>query len=140
MRRLPFLPTLLVGLAVAAMIALGLWQLLDRRPRKLAFLEQLAANPARPPVAFPRIPDERLLFRRASAVCAPPVSIRLAGAGAAATRSSSGAADAVARADGGGAGTAIVRTSGAGAARRVSIATLRTRGSSARNSCTSRSA
>jgi len=93
MRRLPFLPTLLVGLAVAAMIALGLWQLLDRRPRKLAFLEQLAANPARPPVAFPRIPDERLLFRRASAVCAPPVSIRLAGAGAAGFRAIATCAD-----------------------------------------------
>lgn len=93
MRRLPFLPTLLVGLAVAAMIALGLWQLLDRRPRKLAFLEQLAANPARPPVAFPRIPDERLLFRRASAVCAPPVSIRLAGAGVAGFRAIATCAD-----------------------------------------------
>ncbi|GAA3723462.1 hypothetical protein GCM10022268_34600 [Sphingomonas cynarae] len=86
MRRLPFLPTLLVGLAVTAMIALGLWQLLDRRPRKLAFLEQLAGNPSLPPVAFPRIPDERLLFRRATATCRPPVAIRLAGAGAAGFR------------------------------------------------------
>jgi len=85
-RRLPFLPTLLVGLAVAAMIALGLWQLLDRRPRKLAFLEQLAGNPSLPPVAFPRIPDERLLFRRTIATCRPPVAIRLAGAGAAGFR------------------------------------------------------
>jgi len=35
-RRFPVLPTLLVALAVAAMIALGLWQLLDRLPKKEA--------------------------------------------------------------------------------------------------------
>jgi len=86
MRRPPLLPTLVVGLAVAAMIALGLWQLLDRLPRKEAFLAQLAANPARPPVAFPRKADERLLFRRSGATCAPPVAVRLAGAGAAGYR------------------------------------------------------
>jgi surfeit locus 1 family protein len=85
-RRLPVLPTLLVGIAVAAMIALGLWQLLDRRPRKLAFLEQLAGNPTLPPVAFPRTPDERLLFRRSTATCPAPVAVRLAGAGAAGFR------------------------------------------------------
>jgi len=85
-RRLPVLPTLLVGIAVAAMIALGLWQLLDRRPRKLAFLEQLAGNPTLPPVAFPRLPDERLLFRRSVAACTAPVAVRLAGAGAAGFR------------------------------------------------------
>jgi surfeit locus 1 family protein len=86
MRRIPLLPTLVVGLAVAAMVALGLWQLLDRLPKKQAFLAQLEANPARPPVAFPTVPDQRLLFRRASAHCLQPVSIRLAGAGAAGYR------------------------------------------------------
>ena len=65
MRRIPLLSTLLVMLAVAAMIALGLWQLLDRRPQKLAFLQQLAANPTRPIIPFPEQTDERLLFRRA---------------------------------------------------------------------------
>lgn len=82
MRRWPVIPTLLVGLAVAAMIGLGLWQLLDRRPQKLAYRQQLAANPGKPPIAFPRMPDETLLFRRASGLCMEPVSIKLAGAGA----------------------------------------------------------
>ncbi len=86
MRRWPIVPTVIVTLAVAAMIALGLWQLTDRLPRKEAFLAQLADNPGRPPVAFPRIADERLLFRRSAATCTPPVSIRLAGAGAAGYR------------------------------------------------------
>jgi len=85
-RRFPVLPTLLVAVAVAAMIALGLWQLLDRLPKKEAFLAQLAANPARPPMAFPSFPDETLLFRRATGVCLEPTAIRLAGAGKAGFR------------------------------------------------------
>ncbi|MDP1028531.1 SURF1 family cytochrome oxidase biogenesis protein [Sphingomonas sp. KR1UV-12] len=87
MRRLPLIPTLIVALAVAAMIALGLWQLTDRLPKKEAFLAQLADNPARPPVPFPTTPDDRLLFRRSAADCAPPVAVKLAGAGAAGFRS-----------------------------------------------------
>ncbi|MGC5798661.1 SURF1 family protein [Sphingomonas sp. NFX23] len=63
------------------MIGLGLWQLLDRLPKKEAFLAQLAANPAKPPMAFPRFPDETLLFRRASSLCLQPTEIKLAGAG-----------------------------------------------------------
>lgn len=86
MKRLPILPTLIVGLAVAAMIALGLWQLLDRLPQKEAYLAQLAANPARPVIAFPLFPDDSLLFRRTVADCRPPVAIRRAGAGAAGFR------------------------------------------------------
>ena len=82
MRRLPVLPTIIVALAVAAMIALGVWQLVDRLPKKEAFLVQLAANPARAPIAFPRVPDDTLLFRRASGFCLQPASIALAGAGA----------------------------------------------------------
>jgi surfeit locus 1 family protein len=79
--QIPLIPTILVTLAIAAMIALGLWQLLDRLPKKEAFLVQLAANPAKPPMAFPRIPDEKLLFRRASGLCLQPTGIKLAGAG-----------------------------------------------------------
>ncbi|MDZ7283763.1 SURF1 family protein [Sphingomonas sanguinis] len=86
MKRLPVLPTLVVGLAVAAMIALGLWQLLDRLPKKEAYLVQLAANPARPVIAFPLFPDDSLLFRRTAADCRPPIAIRRAGAGAAGFR------------------------------------------------------
>lgn len=86
MRRIPLIPTLVVTLAVAAMIALGLWQLLDRAPKKEAYLAQLAANPAKPPIAFPTMPDDRLLFRRTTATCSHPVAQRLVGAGAAGFR------------------------------------------------------
>ncbi len=86
MKRVPLLSTIVVGVAIAAMIALGLWQLLDRRPQKEAFLAQLAANPTLPPIAFPRFSDETLLFRRSSAFCLEPVSITRAGAGAAGYR------------------------------------------------------
>ncbi|MCE3544054.1 SURF1 family protein, partial [Escherichia coli] len=65
---MPLSPTMIVALAVAAMIGLGLWQLLDRWPKKEAYLAQLAQNPARPPIAFPRLPDDTLLFRRTSAM------------------------------------------------------------------------
>ena len=82
MRRVPIVATTVVVLAVAAMIGLGLWQLLDRRPQKIAYLQQLAANPERPVIAFPDAPDDRLLFRRATGFCHPPVAIRKAGAGA----------------------------------------------------------
>jgi surfeit locus 1 family protein len=67
--RLPLIPTLVVGLAVAAMIALGIWQL-DRKAQKEALLAQLAANFGKPVMAFPRLPvgDDKL-FRRATANC-----------------------------------------------------------------------
>ncbi|MEG3163902.1 SURF1 family cytochrome oxidase biogenesis protein [Sphingomonas sp. PB2P19] len=82
MKRVPVVPTIIVALAIAIMIALGVWQLVDRMPKKEAFLAQLAANPARSPIAFPRIPDDTLLFRRTRGDCQPPVSVKLAGAGA----------------------------------------------------------
>ncbi|HXG80661.1 MAG TPA: SURF1 family cytochrome oxidase biogenesis protein, partial [Sphingomicrobium sp.] len=37
-RRLPLVPTILVGFAIAVMIGLGIWQL-DRREQKQALLE-----------------------------------------------------------------------------------------------------
>lgn len=86
MKRIPVVATIVVVIAVAAMIALGLWQLLDRAPRKDAYLAQLAANPARPPIAFPAQPDDTLLFRRTHATCTRPDQQRLAGAGAAGFR------------------------------------------------------
>ena len=70
MTRVPVLPTILVALAVAAMIALGLWQL-DRRDEKEAAIRQLAANITRPVIRFPNSPvGDALLFRRAEATCA----------------------------------------------------------------------
>lgn len=86
MTRLPIVPTLVVTLAVAAMIALGLWQMFDRLPQKEAFLAQLAANPAKPALSFPRTDDERLLFRRATGECVRVESQQLVGAGTAGFR------------------------------------------------------
>ena len=86
MRRIPLVPTVVVTIAVAVMIALGLWQLLVRLPAKEAYLAQLAANPAKPPIAFPTLPDDSLLFRRSSVMCLQAVSTRIAGAGAAGYR------------------------------------------------------
>ena len=80
-RRIPVVATLVVALAVAAMIGLGLWQLLDRLPQKEAFLAQLAANPAKPAIAVPRSDDATLLFRRTTGECARVESQMLAGAG-----------------------------------------------------------
>ena len=80
-RRIPFIPTAIVTLAVAAMIGLGLWQLMIRLPQKEAMLAQLAANPAKPEIAFPLLPDDALLFRRAHGTCVEPVSGKLTGAG-----------------------------------------------------------
>ena len=85
MRRLPVVPTALVALAVAAMIALGVWQL-QRRTEKEAFIARVAANPGKPPVAFPRQPDDTLLLRRTTAMCLEPVTIDRAGAGTAGYR------------------------------------------------------
>lgn len=85
-RRWPIVPTLIVALAVATMLGLGFWQLLDRHPRKQAYLAQLLDNPTKPAVSFPDRPDEALLFRRTSAICAAPAAVRVEGAGAAGFR------------------------------------------------------
>lgn len=70
MRRIPILATLVVVLAIATMVALGLWQL-DRRAEKEAQLAVYRANLGRPAIAFPTavpIPDTAL-FRRSSVLC-----------------------------------------------------------------------
>lgn len=82
MRRVPVVATAVVVVSVLVMLALGFWQLLVRLPEKEAYLQQLAANPSRPPIAFPTVPDDTLLFRRAVGSCSRPDRIRLAGAGA----------------------------------------------------------
>lgn len=69
MRKLPILATIVVGLAVAAMIALGVWQL-NRRTEKEAAIAQFAANIGRPPTAFPAIgTGDVALFRKSSVTC-----------------------------------------------------------------------
>jgi surfeit locus 1 family protein len=86
MKRIPVFATILVVLTVAAMIGLGFWQL-QRRTEKLALLSVLAANPSKPPIAFPNPPvGDDLLFRRASALCLKVGGTSLEGAGKAGFR------------------------------------------------------
>ena len=68
--RLPIFSTLIVTLAVAIMIALGVWQL-DRKQEKEAQLAQLAANRTLPAIAYPELGplDQNLLFRKSSVTC-----------------------------------------------------------------------
>ena len=74
MKRLPVLATLIVAACVAAMIALGVWQL-RRAAWKDALVARYAAAAGQPPIAFPLIYpiDEAVLYRRSSAVCLEPV-------------------------------------------------------------------
>lgn len=67
--KLPLFPTILVGLAVAAMIGLGIWQL-DRRGEKEALIARLATNRTLGAMTFPNPPvgDEHL-FRLAGLMC-----------------------------------------------------------------------
>ncbi len=69
MTRWPLIPTIVVGLAIAAMVSLGVWQL-ARRQEKDAALVQLAANVDRPPVLFPSSgTGDDLLFRKSAIDC-----------------------------------------------------------------------
>jgi cytochrome oxidase assembly protein ShyY1 len=78
MRRLPVMATIIVTLAVAIMIALGIWQL-DRRAQKEALITRYAENQTRPAMAFPAIAmGDDVLFRRASAFCLEPFGETLA--------------------------------------------------------------
>lgn len=75
-RRVPVIPTLLVLAAVAGMIALGLWQL-RRMHWKEGVLADYAAAAGKPPVGYPRLPnDQSLLFRRSAAFCLQPTGWR----------------------------------------------------------------
>jgi surfeit locus 1 family protein len=73
MRRLPLLPTLVVALAVAAMIGLGIWQL-QRAQWKERLLAQYAAAASMPAVDLDPLLDGHaalppLSFRRALVTC-----------------------------------------------------------------------
>ena len=77
-RKLPLLPTLVVGLAVAIMIALGFWQL-RRAEEKEALLARYRAAQNMAPIAFPTAPihsDQLPLFRYSTGVCLRPVAKR----------------------------------------------------------------
>ena len=76
--KLPLLPTLVVGLAVAVMIALGVWQL-QRAGEKEQLLARYRAAQNLPPISFPTAPihsDQLPLFRFSTGVCLRPVSKR----------------------------------------------------------------
>lgn len=75
LRRIPVLSTLVVVLAAAIMVALGVWQL-QRKEEKEALIALLDANVANPVlVTFPFLPPvpDTLLFRKSSVVCLEPV-------------------------------------------------------------------
>lgn len=78
MRRLPFWPTVLVLLAAAAMVALGVWQLQragEKRALKAVYAENLDKGPTAVPVFGALRPE--LMFRRAVGTClsnTPPFS------------------------------------------------------------------
>ena len=77
-RRLPLVPTLLVGLAVLTMIGLGIWQL-GRAKEKEALLARYADARNLPPTSFPTVPigeDSLPLFRRATGFCLRVTSAR----------------------------------------------------------------
>ena len=78
-RRLPLLPTILVALAVATMIGLGIWQL-DRREQKETLLASYHAAAGKPPMGWPAVPPKEPLplFRHATANCLSVVSFRTA--------------------------------------------------------------
>ena len=73
-RRLPIIPTLLVALAVATMIALGFWQL-GRAQWKNQLLEDYAAAANKPAVEFPverSKAADTYYFRKTKAYCYAP--------------------------------------------------------------------
>ncbi|MCL6698623.1 SURF1 family protein [Sphingomonas sp. NSE70-1] len=78
-RKIPLVPTILVGLAVAVMIGLGIWQL-ERREQKLALLESYRAAAGQRPIAWPTLPPKEPLplFRYATGNCLEVVGFRTA--------------------------------------------------------------
>ena len=78
-RKLPLIPTILVGLAVAVMIGLGIWQL-QRRAEKDALLATLHAAAGKPPIGWPSIPPKEPLplFRHATGHCLQVAGFRTA--------------------------------------------------------------
>ena len=71
----PLIPTLLVLVAVAVMVALGVWQL-QRKAEKEALIALFQRNMAMSAtVAYPELPpvSENFLYRKSSVVCLEPV-------------------------------------------------------------------
>jgi surfeit locus 1 family protein len=68
--RWPLFPTIVVALAVATMIGLGVWQL-QRKDQKEALIALYSANSQKAAIAFPRISPLRPIemFRKSSVNC-----------------------------------------------------------------------
>ena len=75
--KLPIVPTILVALAVAVMIGLGIWQL-QRKAEKDALLATYAAAAGRPPIGWPAVPPKEPLplFRSATGNCLQVIGFR----------------------------------------------------------------
>ncbi len=78
-RKWPLIPTILVAVAMATMIGLGIWQL-QRRQEKLALLDSLAAAQNLPPIAWPTAPSAAPLplYRAATGHCLSVTGFRTA--------------------------------------------------------------
>jgi cytochrome oxidase assembly protein ShyY1 len=83
-RRVPLITTFIVALAIALMIALGIWQL-GRAHEKEAALAAYRANMTLPATAYPvgQPADDHYLFRRLSANCLRVVDWQVVGGRAA---------------------------------------------------------
>lgn len=76
--RFPLIPTIVVAVAVAVMIGLGVWQL-ERSAWKNRLIAQYARANELPPIAWPTLPladDQLPLFRHATGMCLRRVGSR----------------------------------------------------------------
>ena len=77
MKRWPLIPSILVALAVATMIGLGVWQL-QRKAEKEALSTRFEAAEGLPPIAWPAVPDPKALplYRLSSVQCIKVITWR----------------------------------------------------------------
>lgn len=75
--KVPIIPTMIVALAVAVLIGLGIWQL-QRMGEKETLLARLAAAQDMPPIGWPTMPmkEPLPLFRSATGNCLEVVGFR----------------------------------------------------------------
>jgi surfeit locus 1 family protein len=73
----PLIPTVLVGLAIATMVGLGIWQL-QRKGQKEELLARYEAATGLEAVTWPTVPDAQALplFRKSSLMCIKVVDIQ----------------------------------------------------------------
>lgn len=77
-RRLPLLPTVIVGLAVALMLALGVWQLGRAKEKEALLARYSAAEAMAASTPWPRTPEERerALYRASAVDCRQVLAFR----------------------------------------------------------------